>query len=176
MVENLLDFGRLESGRRAYAVESIDAAALAGAVVDEFRGRDLSDLRLFEFQPAAAPIWIRGDRDALALALWNLLDNADKYSPARSRVDVSVAERRGRVTMAVTDAGAGVTGREQREIFQKFVRGSAARALNVKGTGIGLAMVDRIMQAHGGRVHVESQPGRGSTFTLELPVDSRTAH
>ena len=176
MVENLLDFGRLESGRRAYAAESIDAAALAGAVVDEFRNRDLSGSRAFEFQRAPTAIWIRGDRDALALALWNLLDNADKYSPARSRVDVSVAERRGRVTMAVTDAGPGVMGREQREIFQKFVRGSAARELNVKGTGIGLAMVDRIMQAHGGRVHVESQPGRGSTFTLELPLDPRTTH
>jgi two-component system phosphate regulon sensor histidine kinase PhoR len=72
--------------------------------------------------------------------------------------------------ISVEDHGAGITKQEQREVFRKFVRGTAARALNVRGTGIGLAMVDQIVKAHGGHLELTSEPGRGSRFTMWLPT------
>jgi two-component system phosphate regulon sensor histidine kinase PhoR len=73
------------------------------------------------------------------------------------------------IAIAVEDHGPGISREEQRSIFRKFTRGAASHALNVKGTGIGLAMVDHIVQGHGGRVRLESEPGRGSVFTILVP-------
>jgi two-component system phosphate regulon sensor histidine kinase PhoR len=75
-----------------------------------------------------------------------------------------------RVAIGVADEGPGIPDTEQRDVFRKFVRGSAARARNVKGTGIGLAMVQEIVRAHGGRVDLVSEPGRGSRFSVVLPA------
>lgn len=110
------------------------------------------------------------DREALGRALWNLLDNAVKYSPECRTVWVDVAQSRKELTIQVRDHGVGMQPDEQREIFKNFVRGAAAQAAGVKGTGIGLATVDHIVRAHGGEVRVESEPGRGSAFSIVLPV------
>jgi two-component system phosphate regulon sensor histidine kinase PhoR len=83
---------------------------------------------------------------------------------------VLVESQRGRLAISVEDQGAGIAKHEQRQVFRKFVRGTSARTLNVKGSGIGLSMVDHIVKAHGGRVALESEPGRGSRFTILLPV------
>jgi two-component system phosphate regulon sensor histidine kinase PhoR len=112
---------------------------------------------------------IDGDREALAQALWNLLDNAVKYSGASRTVGVEVAGRGNVVAIRVRDEGLGIPSAERRRIFDKFARGSSAVAAGIKGTGIGLAMVRHIVDAHGGKVTLESRPGGGSTFTIELP-------
>lgn len=122
-------------------------------------------------EPETAPR-IRADREALALALRNLVDNAFKYCPGDSPVKVSVEARNGLAGISVQDEGVGISKQEQREIFRKFTRGSSARRLNVKGTGIGLAMADRIVKAHGGRLDLDSEPGRGSRFTILLPIEA----
>jgi len=113
---------------------------------------------------------IRADREALSRALWNLLDNAVKYSPDAAAVRVEVAPAGDHVAIRVHDQGWGIPTAEQKEIFRKFVRGTAARAANVNGTGIGLALVEHIVRAHGGDIRLESQPGRGSMFALLLPA------
>jgi two-component system phosphate regulon sensor histidine kinase PhoR len=170
MVESLLDFAKLESGRRVYDMRDSDASELAGAVVGEFREQHPSAASRIEwFQPAAEPR-IRADREALALAIRNLLDNAVKYSPESSTVSVSVDSRDGCAHIAVTDRGMGLANQERRDIFRRFVRGRAAKALNVKGTGIGLTMAQEIVNAHGGRIAVASEPGQGSQFTIVLPL------
>lgn len=169
-VESVLDFGRLESGRRAFELKDLDAVEVARDVAGEFTTVDANRLELST--PGSAAM-VRADRDALVLALRNVIDNALKYSSAPEPVTmtVSVDERNGEVHIAVRDRGPGMTPEEQRDVFNKFVRGSAARLLNVKGTGLGLAMVDRIVRAHGGRVDVESRPnlGTGSVVTIALP-------
>jgi two-component system phosphate regulon sensor histidine kinase PhoR len=164
MVENLLDFGRMESGQRAYQMEDTNLVEVAQRVMEEFAS---PRLRL-DVSVGAPPV--RADGDALALAVRNLVDNAIKYSPASSDVNISVEARDGRAGIAVSDSGAGISPEEQREVLRKFVRGSAAKTLNVKGTGIGLAMVDQVAKAHGGRLDVESELGRGSRFTLWVPL------
>ena len=113
---------------------------------------------------------MKGDREALGRALWNLLDNAAKYSPNSRTVRLEMTRGDGRLTIAVRDGGLGIPENERKEIFRKFFRGSASESTGVKGTGIGLAMVSHIVRAHGGEVTVESTPGQGSTFVIRLPL------
>ena len=115
---------------------------------------------------------VRGDADALALAVRNLIDNAIKYSPGCPTVWVECNSENGRTVIRVVDQGLGIARSEQAVIFRKFVRGQAAVDSNVKGTGVGLAMVRHILAAHGGEIRLESEPGSGSTFTLLFPVTS----
>lgn len=176
MVENLLDFGRMDSGRRTYEFSETDAVELVDHVTHEFADRSAAAARRLETSPAPSlghAMIIHADREALALALRNLLDNAMKYSPDSSPVRVAVTALNGTVTVSVEDQGPGVSAQERREIFRKFTRGAAARNLNVKGTGIGLTMANQIVRAHGGRLELESEPGRGSTFTMVLPAMPR---
>jgi len=170
MVENLLDFGRLESGRRTYHMEETSAVELAKRVVGEFRDRGNNRLELDSETLERANWQIRADRQALSLALRNLLDNAIKYSPESTVVQVAIECRGGFAGISVQDHGAGIPEAEQRAVFRKFVRGGAARALNVKGTGIGLTMADQIVRAHGGHLELASEPGHGSRFTILLPL------
>jgi len=183
MVENLLDFGRMEAGRRTYHMEETNAAELAANVVEDFHESGGIAPRRLEWTPPAkgsaesnGGTRIRGDREALTLALRNLIDNAIKYSPESSTVNVSVNCRNGLAGISVEDHGRGISRQEQRQILKKFVRGSSAKDLNVKGTGIGLAMADEIVRAHGGRLELASQPGQGSRFTILLPIEAETAH
>ena len=105
----------------------------------------------------------------MALALRNLIDNALKYSPESATVAISVVRRGDLAGISVEDRGPGISKEEQLAIFRKFVRGEAARERNVKGTGIGLALADQIVKAHGGCLELASEPGHGSRFTILLP-------
>jgi len=169
LVESLLNFGRMESGAFEYRFEPADLIALAGEVVDEFRKEFASSGHRFEFYADPDLPSLRVDREALSRALWNLLDNAVKYSPGRPAIWVDLAREGKYLAIRVRDQGPGIPVEEQKEIFNKFVRGAAARASNVKGTGVGLAIVRHTVRAHGGEVRVESRPGEGSTFTILLP-------
>jgi signal transduction histidine kinase len=170
LIEDLLDFGRMETGRLALRFAPVDVGGLLGDVVaaatkDGTAGGHVVEVTVPPGLPA-----VRGDREALTHVFRNLLDNAVKYSPGRDRVWVSAANGGGRIGVSVRDHGLGIPAGEQREIFQKFVRGAAPTLASIKGTGIGLAMAKLIVDAHGGTIGVESVPGEGSTFTVALPV------
>ncbi len=173
MVESLLDFRRIESGRRTYEFIDTDAAEFVTRTVQEFRdhaGDAAGRVKVCQGHRERGAWPIRADRDALAVAIRSLLDNAVKYSPSSARVTVTLELRDGYVGIGVEDEGPGIEKHEQREIFRKFTRGTAARTLNVKGTGIGLTMAAEIVRAHGGRLELRSEPGRGSRFTTLLPI------
>jgi signal transduction histidine kinase len=174
-VESLLDFGRMESGKRTYHMEDTSAAELTEQVVDECREMAASADHRLELHAAEGHPRIRADREAMAIALRNLVDNAIKYSPESSTVTVSVKRQGDLAGISVEDQGMGIPKEEQRDVFQRFVRGSSARTLNVKGTGIGLAMAAQIVKAHGGRLELSSEPGRGSRFTILLPLEGKHA-
>jgi signal transduction histidine kinase len=169
LVESLLDFGRMEGGARIYHFEPLVCSELVRRLVDEFREETQSSGFQFRLvaQDAAE---IEADAEALGRALWNLLDNAVKYSGDSREIEVEVGRAGMNATIAVRDHGLGIPAHEQTLIFRKFQRGGEAMRLGIKGTGIGLAMVDHIMKAHHGRVEVRSEPGHGSTFSLILPV------
>src|SRR3954447_22482529 len=110
-----------------------------------------------------------GDQDLLVTALRNLIDNAIRYSPANTRVGISVRSREGLVSISVTDQGDGLTPEDQERVFERFYRVDAARSRHTGGTGLGLSIVKHVVSNHGGEVTVWSQPGQGSTFTIRLP-------
>jgi len=162
LVENLLDFSRLEAGRKQYRMEAIDTSRwLEDTAATARNPRLLADI------PAGLPI-LRGDRDALASAVANLMDNALKYSPSESPVELAARTRDGKLFISVTDRGPGIAAEEQSQIFERFYRGAGDLPRQVKGTGIGLSLVKRIVEDHGGRVSLASRPGEGSTFIIEV--------
>jgi signal transduction histidine kinase len=169
LVESLLDFGRMEAGARPYRLERLSTVPLVRDIVEDFRRDGAPDGFTIEASIGDHGGSVDVDPDAFARALWNLLDNAVKYSGSSRTVSVNVEVRDGSVAISVRDRGPGVPRDEQDEIFKKFVRGTASRARGIKGTGIGLAMVRHIVEAHGGTVRVESAPGEGSVFTIVLP-------
>ena len=171
LVEGLLDFARMEAGAVRYRLEPLAPEELVRHVVEEFRAQSPSPPFEVQFSAASELPATRADREALGRALWNLLDNAVKYSPNPARVFTDVSMEDGRLAIRVRDEGLGISPAEQKKIFRKFVRGSQAEAGGMRGTGIGLAMVRHIVEGHAGVVKLESEPGRGSTFTILLPAE-----
>ena len=171
LVENLLDFRRLEAGTFQYRFEPVNVAGLVADVVEDFR-RLSSRGHAVKLQVERRLPEIRADREALGRAVWNLLDNAAKYSPGRPTIWVDVAPCGQTVVVRVRDQGPGIARHERRRIFDKFVRGTPAGTSRVEGAGLGLTMVHQIARAHGGEVRVESEVGAGSTFSIELPVSA----
>lgn len=170
LVESLLDFARMEGRRKPYDLRPLDAGELVAEVVDDFRKE--VEPRGFtvdlEIEPPGA-FALRADAHSLSNALWNLLDNAVKYSPQGGNIRLSVRRHPEGLEIAVCDDGLGIPPAEQKEIFRRFVRGERASRLGIKGTGLGLAMVSHIVRAHGGKMELESEEGVGSTFRVVLP-------
>lgn len=173
LVESVLDFAQMEEGRRPFQLRSVDIRAVLAQLVAEF-GAGHSDRRVrLHVPPESGPVL--ADSEALGHALWNLLDNAIKYSPDGGDVVVRLDNVPEGIAISVTDQGLGVPAEERSAIFGRFVRGATATHLGIKGTGLGLALVMHIVNAHGGRVDVDSAEGRGSVFTIRLPVVAATA-
>jgi signal transduction histidine kinase len=170
LVESLLDFGRMEAGAHPYRLERHAAAPLVRCIAEEFQQEGSAAGFALELSVRDEGRVINVDPDALTRAVWNLLDNAVKYSGSSRTVTLTLESTADAVLISVRDEGLGIPRHEHHEIFRKFVRGAASHAHGIKGTGIGLAMVRHIVESHGGTVRVDSTPGLGSTFTIELPA------
>jgi signal transduction histidine kinase len=171
LVESLLDFGRMEAGALEFSWERVTPSELVRRVVTEFETEQGESGCQIEFTTDEGAPAVRADSEALGRAVWNLLDNAVKYSPDSETIHVRVSRADRHVAIAVRDEGVGIPAAEREAIFKKFVRGTSSDGRGTKGTGIGLAMVKHIVEAHGGEVQVESAVGQGSTFTILLPVE-----
>jgi signal transduction histidine kinase len=169
MVEGLLSFGRIEAGAYAWRLEPADVGEMVYGIVDEFRKDPAADGREIVMEVVSSLPSARVDREALSRALWNLLENAAKYSDPGKAIRVFVRKQQDSLLVGVEDEGVGIPASEREKIFHKFVRGADAKRTGIRGVGIGLALVQRIIEAHGGSVRVKSEPGRGSTFTLIIP-------
>ncbi len=112
---------------------------------------------------------LRADREAVSRAIANLLENAGKYSEPETPIRVLARHVGDSIQIAVTDEGPGILREEQKKLFERFVCGDEARRAGVRGIGVGLALVKSVVEAHGGSVELDSEPGRGSTFTLVIP-------
>jgi two-component system phosphate regulon sensor histidine kinase PhoR len=176
LVEGLLTFGRMEAGSDRLRFEPLDPAQFLRVVVDEFRREATEPAHHVELYIEDGIPQVRADRAALACVLWNLLDNAVKYSPECPTVWVEIAREDAHVVFRVRDRGMGIPAGEQRKIFEKFVRGSAARSSGIRGVGVGLATAQLIVAAHHGNMRVESRPGEGSVFTVLLPACENIPH
>lgn len=169
-IERLLDWGRMEAGRKLYELKEEKVEAVVESAVDAFSPLRHGNLE-FSCDVAASLPHVSVDRDALVDAIVNLLSNAYKYGGDPPVVKV-VAEKLedDEVCIAVTDNGAGIAREEQRRIFDKFYRIDDRLSRAREGSGLGLAIVKHIVRAHAGRVELDSDLGKGSTFKIVLPA------
>jgi signal transduction histidine kinase len=170
LVEGLLDFGRMEAKAMVYRKRDLDAGELLMSIVNEFQREAADHGYHIEVHVAQDHLRIHGDPEALGNAVWNLLDNAVKYSPECKTIRVEVEPEGAQVAIRVKDQGLGISPAERSRILRKFVRGAAAETMGIKGTGVGLAMVRHIVDAHGGTLRIESEVEKGSTLSILLPV------
>jgi two-component system, OmpR family, phosphate regulon sensor histidine kinase PhoR len=176
-IERLLDWGRMEAGKRVYRSQTESVRDVIEAAVQAFDSNHVGRREEVAIDIAADLPTIRVDRGALVDALVNLLTNAYKYSPERGKIRLTARSDERHVRIAVIDQGIGIARREHRRVFDKFYRSNELLSSEVEGSGLGLAIVRHVMQAHGGRVELESELGKGSTFTLVLPhPDAKQGH
>ena len=171
LINNILDFSRIESGRKTYDFTVSDVGEVVAAVLKSFEIRLAPEGFQIQFQGSATPLPpVEMDPDAISQAVHNLLDNAVKYSGESKEISVRLSREDDSVVISVEDDGVGIAGDEQKKIFERFHRVSTGLVHDVKGSGLGLSIVHHIVQAHRGRVTVQSQVGKGSTFSIHLPI------
>ncbi len=169
LVEIFLNVERLSAGQMELKHEAIPVKEMVELCVD--RTRPLAERKqiAIHLEPVPETLQISGDRELMEYACYNLLTNAVKYSPQLTQVTVSATRDGGDIRIAVQDQGIGMDQKEVKQVFQKFYRTKKAEESGEAGTGIGLSIVQQIVEQHGGEIEVASQPGAGSCFTLVLP-------
>jgi two-component system phosphate regulon sensor histidine kinase PhoR len=170
LIDNVLDFSRIEGGRQTYEMTPTPIEPLVRGTLETF-AYPLAQ-QGFKVEVSVAPDLpdVAMDADAVGQALANLIDNAIKYSADDRALTLDARIVDGRLVIAVTDRGLGIAREEQAKIFEKFYRVGRSDTQGRRGSGVGLALVRHIAEAHGGDVTVASAPGEGSRFSLRLPL------
>jgi len=169
LINNILDFSRIESGKKEYTFRETNVADLVRTTLESYRFE--IEQNGFKFEQKiedVPPLWV--DREAIARSLLNLVNNAVKYSANEKYLLVRLYRHNSGVNLEVVDHGIGIPVKDHVKIFEKFYRVGDPLVHNTKGSGLGLSLVCHIVQAHGGEVAVESAPGKGSKFTITLPL------
>lgn len=172
LVDRVLQISVLESGKITLDREVVDLNTVISEVIHvvtpriEMRGGTIS------CELAASEATILADRHHLLNTLYNLIDNADKYSPESPQIRISTSNDKGGIHIAVHDSGKGISEEKQKLIFDKFYRAEEGDEQNERGFGLGLSYVQLILKAHRGRIGIRSKPGMGSCFTIFLPFDT----
>jgi signal transduction histidine kinase len=170
LIDNVLDFSRIESGRRAYTRLPTAVEPLVRETLEAFSYPLAQEGFKVHLQVVADLPEVPLDSDAVGQALGNLIDNAIKYSGDRKVLTIEARVVEALLALTVADEGIGIPREEQARIFDKFYRVGRSETQGRRGSGVGLALVRHVADAHGGRVTVESRPGEGSRFTLWLPL------
>ncbi len=171
LINNVLDFSRIESGRKTYNFDQLDLEEVVHETLECFEVRLAQSGFTIEFEaPGELVPSVRADRDALGQALSNLVENAVKYSGESREIKVGLEQENGHARLWVADHGIGISREEQQHIFERFHRVGSSLVHDVKGFGLGLSIVSHVVQAHGGGIDVESELGKGSRFTIRLPL------
>ncbi len=170
-IDQLLEWGRMEGGRRVYDLRAEDIGAVVREAVDHFAPLQLQGDATVNMQVPDDLPRVAMDRPALVMAILNLLSNAYKYggSPRVIDVEVEAVDDRKAVEIRVRDNGDGIPRHEHKRIFQKFYRRDDRLSRKQEGSGLGLSIVAHVVRGHRGDVRVESEPGHGATFSIELP-------
>lgn len=170
IVNKILSFSQIEAGKRKYSFAEIDLNEVAGNVFMTY-GFHLENKGFeFSFEKNSEPLLISGDKEAIAEAIINLIDNAVKYSGENKNVKISVGKSGNSVYVEIEDNGIGISDEDRKMIYDKFYRVSHGLVHNTKGTGLGLTIVEHIIQAHAGKIELKSKLNEGSSFKLIFPA------
>ena len=170
LVNNILNFSRIEAGRKEYHFYEVDLNEIVQKVLDNYQFHLKNEGFALEADFSANLPPVKADRESISESVINLLDNAIKYSDAQKFIRVKTGMENGAPYLEVEDCGIGIAAENQDRIFEKFYRVSDALIHNTKGSGLGLSLVKHIMDAHGGKIVVQSKPGEGSRFRLVFSV------
>ncbi len=170
LINRLLDWARMESGRRTYQFLRQPVEPIIDAALQAFEPQRLSHPAQVRREVEPGLPAVMADREALSGALLDLLNNAHKYTGPEKVITVGAARSGPTVLLTVTDNGPGIALPDQKRIFDKFYRARDPLERTIEGSGLGLAMVKHIVVAHGGRISVASEVGHGATFTVALPA------
>jgi len=167
LIDDLLRYSRLQSAAVAQRFEPVELAEVVRGAADLFRAQ--AEEKTIGLEVEAGPARVAGARDSLKDLVDNLVSNAIRYTPAGGRVSVRLGCEGDEVSLTVSDTGIGIPPDELPRIFDEFFRGETAKQTVQHGTGLGMAIVRRVVDMHGGRIDVESRVGRGTTFRVTLP-------
>jgi two-component system phosphate regulon sensor histidine kinase PhoR len=174
LIDNVLDFAKIERGMGVYEFADTDLGEVIDRAIELSARRVAAAEMSLEADIAEALPVVRLDASAFTLAVLNLIDNAIKYAADGKRIALSVHATADRIELAVRDWGPGIDPEEHDRIFDRFYRARAIRLKPIRGSGIGLALVQHIARAHGGEASVTSAPGQGSTFRIWLPISGKS--
>jgi len=170
LIDNILDFSKMEEGHKLFHFGKADIIPVVRDIVESFQQHTADQgfqINLAIPEPLPEIVF---DREAMEQVIYNLLDNACKYSGDSRKIEVDLLPKGNRVIISVRDYGIGIRKEDQDKIFSRFYRAGEELTQTVKGSGIGLTIVKQIVEAHHGEITVESSPGKGSTFTVRLPL------
>jgi signal transduction histidine kinase len=167
LIEKMLDASRLQAGALKLNMGEVALDKLAAALVEKFKTQSDKHTLRVEFPPGFPEIL--GDEERLRQVITNLLSNAIKYSPNGGRVRVRGSVHPDQVIISVSDEGPGIAALDLPHVFERFYRGASDLTKRVKGTGLGLFLAKAVVEAHRGRIWVDSEPGQGTTFSFSLP-------
>jgi signal transduction histidine kinase len=171
LIDNILDFSRMDDDRKKYDFADLDIDGLLLKFLEstqELLPEPGFDIRYNS--PGKVPV-IKGDKNAILQVFYNLVDNAIKFSGTSREIDISLFSRDDELLFCVKDYGIGISSKDQVKIFDRFYRGEEPQRLGISGSGIGLTIVQKIIEAHKGNLTLVSKPGEGSTFCVHLPVN-----
>lgn len=175
LVEDILSLSQMEAGAARIKMDDVNTARLVRQIVEDMQAQaDEKGLELILSLPPKVPT-IRGDKERLAVVLTNIVGNAIKYTPGGGRVEVSCSQESSRLHVTVADTGLGISAQEREKVFEKFYRSTDERVAGLPGTGLGLALALEIVRTHGGTIVLDSEVGKGSTFTVVLPIGNLAA-
>jgi len=170
IVNKILNFSKMEAGKIKYNFDTCDLNEILLKVSNVYSFHLKNNGFTFSFEYADRKLLLNGDNESLSEAIINLIDNAVKYSKEKKEVRIRTGVDQEMIFVQVQDFGIGISREEQSKIFDKFYRVSTGNVHNTKGTGLGLALVKHIVAAHNGKIDINSQTGKGSTFKLSFPM------
>lgn len=172
LINNILDFSKIESNKKSYTMVKTDMKELTEKALQIYYYHLQKNKFELDVDIMDQPAIIQADPEAVTQAFVNLIDNAIKYSDSRrKKISIKLFQKDEYIILSVSDQGIGISESEHTKIFEKFYRVGSSTVHNTKGSGLGLSLVKHIMQVHNGKIELESEPEKGSTFSLIFPVD-----